>query len=332
MSRAPSHAGTWYSSNEESLSLQLDRWLESVPDSAPCIGPLTGDVQMAQFPTPRARVIIAPHAGYSYSGAAAAWAYRAADWSNAKRVFILGPSHHFYLTKCALSACDTYVTPFGELRLDKKTISELAATGKFDQMSLNVDEAEHSIEMHLPYLHKMLLRAFSDYGPRPPIIPVLVGNTSEASEVEYGQIFSKYLADPTSVFIISSDFAHWGSRFRYTYYEPMQGDAIMLKSSSSIPREPAIHESIGKVDMRCVEAIERGEVKGWWEVLSLTGNTVCGRHPIGIVMAAIEAIRIQAGPDGQSLGQFRFVRYERSSDCISAKDSSVSYASGFAVM
>lgn len=75
-----------------------------------------------------------------------------------KRVFILGPSHHHYLTGCALSKCKTYETPLGSLKLDLDTIAELHKTGQFDTMSHSVDEAEHSIEMQLPYTVKMLSR------------------------------------------------------------------------------------------------------------------------------------------------------------------------------
>lgn len=99
-SREASHAGSWYSDEEEELSLQLDRWLDAVPQSAACIGPQSQGRGLAEFPTPGARVIIAPydglhriwvireltlrrHAGYSYSGPAAAWAYKALDLSKA---------------------------------------------------------------------------------------------------------------------------------------------------------------------------------------------------------------------------------------------------------
>lgn len=75
-----------------------------------------------------------------------------------KRVFILGPSHHFYLTRCALSQYTAYHTPFGELPLDLDTIAELKQTGMFDDMITGVDLEEHSIEMHLPYVFKMLAR------------------------------------------------------------------------------------------------------------------------------------------------------------------------------
>ena len=73
-----------------------------------------------------------------------------------KRIFLLGPSHHFYLTQCALSQCDEYETPLGNLRIDEETVSQLQQTGKFDRMSLGVDEDEHSLEMHLPYIYKLL--------------------------------------------------------------------------------------------------------------------------------------------------------------------------------
>jgi AmmeMemoRadiSam system protein B len=96
------------------------------------------------------------HAGYSYSGPAAAWAYRSWDVSKAKRIFLLGPSHHFYLSKCALSQCDKYATPLGNLTVDRETTNQLYESGKFQWMSKSVDEDEHSLEMHLPYIYKIL--------------------------------------------------------------------------------------------------------------------------------------------------------------------------------
>jgi AmmeMemoRadiSam system protein B len=174
--------------------------------------------------------------------------------------------------------------------------------------------------------------AFSSPAEWPPIIPVLVGNTSSNVEKQFGALFAPYLADPTSLFIVSSDFAHWGSRFRYTYYQPSNGDAVRkLNENNRQPSNPPIHESIKKVDLMCVEAIEKGEHDEFLEVLKETGNTVCGRHPIGIVMAAIEELR-RKGEIGQEMGRFKFVKYDRSSEVVSVRDSSVSYCSGFAVM
>lgn len=57
--REASHGGSWYSDDEERLSLELDRWLDAVPETAPCIGPLSAN-EPATFPTAGARIIIAP--------------------------------------------------------------------------------------------------------------------------------------------------------------------------------------------------------------------------------------------------------------------------------
>lgn len=73
-----------------------------------------------------------------------------------KRIILLGPSHHYYLTKAALSRCTHYSTPLGDLAVDREAAAELYKTGQFEWMSQSVDEDEHSLEMHLPYIYKIL--------------------------------------------------------------------------------------------------------------------------------------------------------------------------------
>jgi AmmeMemoRadiSam system protein B len=82
--------------------------------------------------------------------------FECADAHHSKRVFLLGPSHHFYLEKAALTRCTHYGTPLGNLPIDSATTADLYKTGQFDWMSQDVDEDEHSLEMHLPYIYKML--------------------------------------------------------------------------------------------------------------------------------------------------------------------------------
>ncbi|KAI9706719.1 MAG: hypothetical protein M1836_003729 [Candelina mexicana] len=231
-------------------------------------------------------------------------------------------------------------------------------------MSRSVDEAEHSLEMHLPYIHKILSKSFPHPTTFPPLIPILVGSTSSQTERHYGRILAPYLSDPSSIFIISSDFCHWGLRFNYTYYLPTTTTSSSSTSSSTNttptintpslpqgrslrskdppPTTPSIHESISHLDHLCMSAITSGSHGEFSRVLRETGNTVCGRHPIGVVMAAMEVLReeeermekedVAGGAEEGKKGRFRFVRYERSSDCVKVGDSSVSYASGFAVL
>ncbi|KAK5126599.1 hypothetical protein LTR85_009533 [Meristemomyces frigidus] len=330
--RDASHAGSWYAASKSQLSSQLDGWLAAVKPPVQCIGSRSEGQTVPELPVPGARVIIAPHAGYSYSGPAAAYAYKAWDVSKAKRVFLLGPSHHHYLTKAALTRCTHYATPLGNLTIDRATTDELYQTGHFDRMSQSVDADEHSLEMHLPYIYKMLSETFGgDPSSFPQLIPIMVGNTSISTETTLGRLLAPYLADPSTAFVISSDFAHWGARFRYTYYQPSAGPATDLPHSmSKAPSDPPIHESIKQVDFDCIGACESGSHTAWLEELEKSSNTVCGRHPIGVVMAAIEEVRKQSGKS--DVGNFKFVRYERSGEVKKASESSVSYASAFAVI
>jgi AmmeMemoRadiSam system protein B len=206
-------------------------------------------------------------------------------------------------------------------------------------MSADTDETEHSLEMHLPYIYKMISRSFSSPAEYPGLIPILVGSTKPAKEKEYGALLAPYLADPANVFVISSDFCHWGSRFHYTFYLPASPSAaaslnpggMSLKSNDKTPTNPPIHESIGRLDRMTMDTVESGKHDALMKNLKDTGNTVCGRHPIGVIMAAIEVLE-KDQTLGEGRGRFKFVRYERSSDVTDISDSSVSYASAYAVL
>ncbi|KAF2027010.1 UPF0103-domain-containing protein [Setomelanomma holmii] len=330
--RRPSHAGSWYTDNGRLLSQQLNGWLEAVPSSSTPIGSTSSQQGDISIPTPSARAIIAPHAGYSYSGPAAAWAYKSADWAHAKRVFLLGPSHHYYLTGAATTGCDRYGTPLGDLIVDTALVNSIKQEWSLQTMSRSVDEDEHSLEMHLPYIYKMLSlknTAFQSNPSSVPLVPLMIGNTDPSTESHYGSLLAPYLSDPSNIFVISSDFCHWGSRFRYTYYQSRDGaSATSLRSSSSVDKDWAIHESIAAVDQESMDAVESGSHEAFLEQLKETGNTVCGRHPIGVFMAAVEKAE---GSEGEK-GRFKFLRYERSGLVEDVKDSSVSYCSAFAVL
>lgn len=73
-----------------------------------------------------------------------------------KRVFLLGPSHHHYLTGAVTTKFTEYGTPLGNLPIDSETVDKIASEWGLSRMSRKVDEDEHSLEMHLPYIYKML--------------------------------------------------------------------------------------------------------------------------------------------------------------------------------
>ncbi|EPS42192.1 hypothetical protein H072_3822 [Dactylellina haptotyla CBS 200.50] len=331
-SRPASHAGSWYTDDREDLDKELNGYLARVPDSIDGVGTIPPD---------GSRVIIAPHAGYSYSGPAAAWAYKSLNLKEIKRVFILGPSHHVYLDGCALTGHATYDTPLGTLPIDTTTTAALQATGKFSRMSPTTDSDEHSIEMHLPYTYKTLINHFGSPAAIPPVVPILIGSISTSKEKDFGSLLAEYLDSPENAFIVSSDFCHWGSRFSYQYYtatdDPTASAPLSLGKYTKVPAgSQPIWKSIEGLDKRAMDAIETGSHDSFAAYLKETKNTVCGRHPIGVVMAGLEEVvrrrKAAGGAVEDSVGKFRFVRYEQSSKCVDAKDSSVSYASAFAVL
>lgn len=68
-----------------------------------------------------------------------------------------------------------------------------------------------------------MLKFHFSYKNQFEIVPILVGSLSAEREACYGRVLASYLADPQNLFVISSDFCHWGQRFRYTYYDHSHG-------------------------------------------------------------------------------------------------------------
>ncbi|KAJ8455082.1 hypothetical protein ONZ45_g19060 [Pleurotus djamor] len=312
--RAATHAGSWYTDDREQLDAELTGWLSSVNAEE-------------SMPVQGCKAIIAPHAGYSYSGPAAAWAYKSIDTSGIKRVFILGPSHHFYLNGCALSLCKEYETPIGNLPLDLETIAQLRETKQFEDMSWKSDEDEHSLEMHLPYVRKVF------EGCDIKIVPIVVGAISKNLEATYGKLLAPYLEREDTFCVVSSDFCHWGTRFSYTRYypepSPSTKPAYDLSRSVLPSSSHGIHESIERLDREAMDILTMPPSSAdhahrqFAKYLSETHNTICGRHPIGVLLGALTALEEKRKPT------LKWVRYEQSSACRNIRDSSVSYASAW---
>lgn len=225
-----------------------------------------------------------------------------------------------------------YETPFGDLTVDEATIQELRDTGKFKDIPTASDVSEHSLEMHLPYIYKRITQAFSSESEYPTIVPILIGDNNGPEEKQFGELLVPYLKDPDNVFVISSDFCHWGSRFSYTAYAP-QGDVQQIQSlgrRTATPTNPPIHESIKQIDHLAMDAVESGNHNAFVDNLRHTKNTVCGRHPIGVMMAALEVLAREGAADGKY--RFKFVQYQRSGLVEDVSDSSVSYASAYAIV
>ncbi|MGH8474684.1 MAG: AmmeMemoRadiSam system protein B [Methylococcales bacterium] len=180
--RAPAVSGTFYPKDPAELRLIISRYLASARTAA--IAP---------------KAIIAPHAGYIYSGPIAASAYASLQHLShpIERVVLVGPSHRIGFEGLALSNAAFYSTPLGEIPIDLEQTEKL-----MDLSSVRViDEAhryEHSIEVHLPFL-QLVLGSFK-------LIPLVAGS---ASPQQVAEVLDRLWGTHETLIVISSDLSHY---------------------------------------------------------------------------------------------------------------------------
>ncbi|WFC99639.1 hypothetical protein MYAM1_002384 [Malassezia yamatoensis] len=136
-------------------------------------------------------------------------------------------------------------TPLGDLDVDQDLNNHLRNTKQFRSMSEDVDEDEHSLELHFPYIRKVFFHTDVK------VIPILVGQLAPKASKQYAETLANYLADPSTIAIISSDFCHWGHRFHYTYYQSEQSaepQHLTLRTPPNQYANPPIHASIAALD------------------------------------------------------------------------------------
>ncbi|MGH8570773.1 MAG: AmmeMemoRadiSam system protein B [Gammaproteobacteria bacterium] len=184
-------AGHFYPDDPEELRQRVCEYLAAaarLPDVALPDRPL---------PDRPLRAIIAPHAGYVYSGPVAASAYSSLvpARQSVRRVVLLGPSHRVYLKGVARSTAEAFRTPLGDVPLDEAArLSALSDVTPNDRAHL----AEHSIEVHLPFL-QVVLEHFT-------IVPLVVG---DAGPEEVGEVIERLSGGPETLVVVSSDLSHY---------------------------------------------------------------------------------------------------------------------------
>lgn len=166
-------------------------------------------------------------------------------------------------------------------------------------MSVDVDEAEHSLELQLPFIAQVM------EGQEYSLVPIMVGLLSTEDEAMYGKALAPYLDAPGNMFVISSDFCHWGPRFRYTPYDRSKGE---------------IWQSIEALDREGMDLIEEQDPEAYASYQKATDNTICGRHPIAVLLNALRHSKYA----GKRVLQF--THYDQSDKCRKPSDNSVSYA------
>lgn len=186
MLRRPAVAGSFYPAQVDVLSVGVTAMLEAAQATFDC----AVDVPKA---------LIAPHAGYIYSGSTAALAYAqlAPARATIRRVVLLGPVHRVAVRGLALSGADRFSTPLGEIAIDQDAIALLTGLRQV-VVSPQAHALEHSLEVHLPFLQT----ALDDF----KLVPLAVG---DATAEEVAQVLEVLWGGPETLIVISSDLSHF---------------------------------------------------------------------------------------------------------------------------
>jgi hypothetical protein len=170
------------------------------PDDATELRALVSECLTGAAPSgPVPKALIAPHAGYEYSGPVAGRAYACLKGARGTitRVVLLGPSHRVAFAGLALSSASWFSTPLGDIPVDQDAVARLRALPQV--MVLDQAHArEHSIEVHLPFLQVVL----GDFG----LVPLVVGTASPA---DVGEVLELLWGGPETLIVASSDLSHY---------------------------------------------------------------------------------------------------------------------------
>jgi AmmeMemoRadiSam system protein B/AmmeMemoRadiSam system protein A len=181
-SRPPAVAGMFYSARPDELRSEVQQLLAQ---AAPA----------ADAPAPKA--LIAPHAGYVYSGPIAARAYARLRPARIRRVVLLGPAHRVPLRGLALPSVDHFATPLGTIEIDRAAATQLADLPQV-VVSDRAHAAEHSLEVQLPFLQQVL-GAFA-------LVPLVVG---DAAADDVAEVLDRLWGGEETLIVISSDLSHY---------------------------------------------------------------------------------------------------------------------------
>ncbi|MCB1986351.1 MAG: AmmeMemoRadiSam system protein B [Burkholderiales bacterium] len=207
--REPAVAGLFYPADAQQLSQDIQQFI-------------SGSEQHELIP----KALIVPHAGYIYSGAIAASAYRTLLSMAAaiKRVILLGPTHRVVVRGLALPNAAYFSTPLGTVVVDKTAIQAISDLPQVT-ISSEAHMLEHSLEVQLPFLQHVL----DDFS----VLPLAVG---EASAEEVAEVLDRVWGGNETIIVVSSDLSHY-----LPYASAKQVDRDTVESILQL-KQPITHD------------------------------------------------------------------------------------------
>ena len=218
-------AGRWYSDSPLQLSREIDRYLN------------------VKLPQPGGKVIglVAPHAGYRYSGATAGYAFASVKGAYFTRVAILSPLHAYHPAPILTSGHSAYSTPLGNVPVDVDAVDALQGKLSAKDIALpgiRFDE-EHSLEIELPFLQRALPEPFT-------LVPLMIRSQNPSLLEELAQALYGILAGTDTLLVASTDLSHF-----YPQQKAHEFDSEMLRQIGQFSPEGVLTAERSGKGMAC---------------------------------------------------------------------------------
>ena len=202
--REPITAGQFYPSNKEELIKTINQFLNQVE-----LPEIDGEIKM----------LIAPHAGYDFSGQTAAYAFKAVQGQDIDKVILIGSSHQEYLQGAIIDGNDSWKTPIGNVNLDNDLRDLLIKDSELFKIDSVPHELEYSLEVEVPFLQTVL----KDF----KLLPILISHELKENELEeISNVLSEYIDEKTLI-VASSDMSHYPDYEKANYADKKVADAIL---------------------------------------------------------------------------------------------------------
>ena len=232
-------AGSWYPGTAGALRDTLRGFLENVESQR-----LPGELM----------ALIAPHAGYVYSGQVAAYAYKQLENTGYNRVVVISPVHRVFVVQFAVTSADFYETPLGTVAVDAEAVESL---GRSIPIQCVTRDEEHSLEIQIPFLQHML----GDFR----LTPIMMGDQSWEASEQLAEALAAWIGSERVLLVASSDLSHF-----HSYRIAVDLDSI-----------------VG-------ERIEAYDPRGLSEALESRRTEACGGGPMVATMLASQALGADA--------------------------------------
>ncbi|MBN2566640.1 AmmeMemoRadiSam system protein B [Candidatus Woesearchaeota archaeon] len=240
------------------------------------------------------RAVIAPHAGFMFSGPAAAHCYKQIGEATAPDVFVMLGPNHTGMGRTGICLQD-FLTPLGRVKVDRELSRELIAGSPLVE-DLHAHQFEHSLEVQLPFLQTVM----KDRSDTLRIVPIVVSSGYRLDAIASHIASALERSGKTATLIVSSDFTHYGPSYGYEPFGRGAKGRMEAQDRQAIGRILALDDA------------------GFMGMVDETGMTVCGYLPITVLLKVLKA-------QGKAAGEC--LCYYTSGDIIGDRENMVGYAS-----